>query len=188
MGHGNFEVEIKLPVPDLLDTVGRITRLGWRQLTERTLEKNVLLDRQDQSLRGAGVVLRLRQYGSRSVITFKGPAGAGKHKVREELESAVGDCAVLQDIFLRLGFVPGFRYEKYRTEFTDGVGQLTVDETPIGNFLELEGPPEWIDECAAKLGYAEAEYITLSYGKLYAVYCERTGRPMDEMIFEQHGH
>ena len=187
MPQSNLEVEIKLPVPDLNATRGRIERQLWRPLGPRTLEINVLFDREDGALRGAGVVLRLRQYGDRRVLTYKGPGRAGKHKVREELETTVGDLATMSAIFERLGYRPGFRYEKYRTEYTDGEGHLTLDETPIGDFLELEGAPGWIDEQAARLGYQESDYITLSYGRLYAAHCERHGLAVGDMVFPAGG-
>ncbi|MBS1824418.1 MAG: class IV adenylate cyclase [Acidobacteria bacterium] len=184
MASPNLEVEIKLPVPNLPAIQPLITQLGWRPLTPRTLEINILLDHPDSSLRSRGVILRLRQYGDRSVLTYKGPGQDGKHKVREELETPIGDLPTLQTIFLHLGYHPTFRYEKYRTEFTDGAGHLTLDETPIGTFLELEGAPEWIDAQAAQLGYAESDYITLSYGRLYTDYCRRENRPIGHMVFE----
>ncbi|MFN7936511.1 MAG: class IV adenylate cyclase [Bryobacteraceae bacterium] len=185
MAHPNLEVEIKLPVTHLPTTQARIAHLGWQPVTPRTLEINILLDQPDSSLRNKGVILRLRQYGDRAVLTFKGPGQEGKHKVREELETSIGDLQTTQVIFGHLGYHPTFRYEKYRTEFTDGAGHLTLDETPIGNFLELEGPPDWIDSRAAQLGYAESDYITLSYGRLYAAYCQRENRPMNHMVFEE---
>lgn len=183
----NLEVEIKLPVSDLIATKEHITQLGWRPLTPRTFEINVLLDLADSSLRNQGVVLRLRQYGDRAVLTYKGPGQDAKHKVREEFETSVGDLQTLQVILGHLGYHPTFRYEKYRTEFTDNTGHLTLDETPIGNFLELEGPPDWIDAQAALLGYSESDYITLSYGRLYAAYCQRTNQPMGHMVFADPG-
>ena len=180
----NLEVEIKLPVSDLIATKEHITQLGWRPLTPRTFEINILLDLADSSLRNQGVVLRLRQYGDRAVLTYKGPGQDAKHKVREEFETSVGDLQTLQVILGHLGYHPTFRYEKYRTEFTDNTGHLTLDETPIGNFLELEGPPDWIDNQAARLGYSESDYITLSYGRLYAAYCRRANVPITHMVFD----
>ncbi len=183
MAQSNLEVEIKLAVHDLAVMLERIAKLGWRALGERTLEINVLFDREDGSLRGQGVVLRLRQYGDRRVLTYKGPGQNGKHKVREEVETSVGDLEAMRSILVRLGFCPAFRYEKYRTEYTDGLGHLTVDETPIGNYLELEGPPDWIDRWASRLGYTEEAYITWSYGRIYADYCQRKNQPMGNMVF-----
>jgi adenylate cyclase class 2 len=45
-----------------------------------------------------------------------------------------------------------------------------LDETPIGDFLELDGPSYWIDETAARLGFSGEEYVTCSYYTLYQEY------------------
>jgi adenylate cyclase class 2 len=90
-------------------------------------------------------------------------------------------------VFARLGLEPMFRYEKYRTEFQrqDEDGVVTVDETPIGNFIELEGEPDWIDTVAGELGFNERDYSTTSYGRLYLEHCERAGVPAGHMVFAQ---
>jgi adenylate cyclase class 2 len=69
--------------------------------------------------------------------------------------------------------VAAFRYEKWRTEWQDGEGHCVVDETPIGNYAELEGSAEWIDRAAARLGISHSEYITLSYGRLFDLWREQ---------------
>ena len=57
-------------------------------------------------------------------------------------------------------------------------GKVLLDETPIGNFLEIEGSPRWIDRTARALGFFDGDYITRSYGYLYLAYCrERRMRP-----------
>lgn len=185
MAHSNLEVEIKLPVSSLPAILERIAQAGWRLVQERSLESNTLLDTEDGHLRAGGIVLRLRQYAGRHVLTYKGPGRDGKHKVREELEVPLDGSATMSAIFERLGYRSSFRYEKYRTEFSDGTGHLTIDETPIGNYLELEGPPEWIDDWARRLGYSEQDYITVSYGRLYAAHCARQGIAPGDMVFEE---
>jgi adenylate cyclase class 2 len=58
-----------------------------------------------------------------------------------------------------------------------------VDETPIGNFAELEGPDEWIDRVAALLGVDPASYIILSYGRLFDLWREQTGSDARDLTF-----
>jgi adenylate cyclase class 2 len=82
---------------------------------------------------------------------------------------------------------PSFRYEKFRAEWTDGIGHIVIDETPIGNIVELEGPPEWIDRTAAKLGIKESEYVTQSYAEMFADWCRRTRSAAKEMTWQQCG-
>ena len=86
-------------------------------------------------------------------------------------------------MFLSLGLVTAFRYEKWRTEWHDGEGHCVVDETPIGNYAELEGSPNWIDRIAPRLGIDPAEYITLSYGRLFDQWREQHGSAAQDLTF-----
>ena len=123
----------------------------------------------------------------KAILTFKGPAEAAKHKTREELETALGDAEISRKILERIGLQGGSRYEKYRTEYDKPgeAGIVTVDETPVGWFLELEGIPEWIDRTAAVLHWVliKAAYITESYGSLYLKHCRENGLAPGLMVF-----
>ena len=89
------------------------------------------------------------------------------------------------DLILRaLGYAPSFRYEKFRAEWTDGKGQVVVDETPIGNFCEIEGAPRWIDATAKKLGVSETDYITKNYATLFMEWKQETESRAQEMTFK----
>lgn len=184
---GGNEIEIKLRVDDLEATRGRIEKLAGEPSKPRVFESNTVLDTADLELKGRGELIRLRTVGDDRVLTFKGrDTEKGKHKSREELEVHVSDADRLQQIFGRLGYTPSFRYEKYRTEYEYQDGTITVDETPIGQFLELEGAPAWIDATAAALGFREQDYLTASYADLYRTYCEEHGQPVRHMIFASH--
>ena len=168
------ETEIKFRLDTLADVAGLIQRLqaaDFRLQTPRAFESNVLYDTPDRQMRARTEILRIRSYAGRWMLTHKrlpdiGP-GEDTHKHRIETETEVADGAALEEIFLSLGLVPAFRYEKWRAEWTDGEGHCVVDETPIGNYAELEGSAEWIDRAAARLGIDRAQYITLSYGRLF---------------------
>jgi adenylate cyclase class 2 len=165
------ETEIKFRVADLAGLRRRLEATGFRVMTPRAFESNVLYDTPDRQMRARTEILRIRNYGGRWVVTHKrlpdGSAGPERHKHRIETETEVADGAALEQIFLSLGLTAAFRYEKWRTEWGDGVGHCVVDETPIGNFAELEGASQWIDSVAARLGVDPAQYITLSYGRLF---------------------
>ncbi len=151
-----IETEIKFRVNDLAGLTARLRRRGssWRRL--RTFESNVLYDTPDRKMRARTEILRIRNYGGRWTVTHKrlpdSGVGEDRHKHRVETETEVADGDVLGDVFLALGLVEAFRYEKWRTEWSDGEGHCVVDETPIGNFAELEGTAEWIDGAAAAAG------------------------------------
>jgi adenylate cyclase class 2 len=126
----------------------------------------------------------VREAGGVFTLTYKGPPAVGRHKSREELELELSAAAPMAAILDRLGFRPMFRYEKYRAEYRKpaSAGVATVDETPVGVYLELEGSPRWIDRTARALGFSERDYITASYGRLYLEWCERHGVTPGDML------
>jgi len=181
------ETEIKLRLAGDLREIRRALRaLGFRVRKPRVFESNVLFDNLKRSLRKHGKLLRVRRSGSRGLLTFKGPSEPSRYKRRSETETRLHDTAAMQAIIEHLGYHAVFRYEKFRTEYAagDGGGEVLLDETPIGNFLELEGSPRWIDRTARRLGFSPADYINRSYGYLYLAWCrERRVRPKD-MVFK----
>jgi len=187
--HQDTETEIKLAVPDAASALRLLRSAGFRVSRRRVFEGNTMFDTPDRSLRSAGLLLRVRQAGRYATVTYKGQANAGKHKSREELEFGISDAGAAAQVLGRLGFEPAFRYEKYRTEFRlpHSRGQATLDETPVGVYVELEGTPRWIDRTARALGFSESDYITASYGRLYLRWCESQGVEPSHMVFpEQH--
>ena len=185
MSQQQQETEVKIRIESVAKAEELLRREGFRVISERAHEFNWVFDTPDATLRRNGCLLRLRSTRGQSTLTYKGPATAGKHKSREELEVAVSDGAIFCKILEKIGLQVTFRYEKYRAEYArpNEPGLVTVDDTPIGVFLELEGPGFWIDETAARLGYKETDYITDSYGKLYAEYCQRQDAKPGDMTF-----
>ena len=177
------EVEIKFLVADAKGLARRLRASGFRMFTRRTHEMNVLYDLPGNPLHQHGEILRLRKYGSRWSFTHKSKGTARRHKSRRELETEVADGASLDGILRALGFAPSFRYEKFRSEWTDERGHVVIDETPIGIVAEIEGSPRWIDRTARQLGIPRSSYITLSYGAMFEEWKRRTGNAAEEMTF-----
>jgi adenylate cyclase, class 2 len=182
------EIEIKLAVRDPRAILGRLTGLGFRRASTRSLERNSLFDFADQRLRKADSLLRVRWQGKRSLLTFKGPrAGDPRFKERPEIETDVKDGAEAERILEALGLRTAFRYEKFRTLYRrrgdPEHAEVAYDETPIGIYLELEGSKRWIDGLARALGFGRREYITASYGRLYVEWCQSRGKQPTDMVF-----
>lgn len=179
------EVEIKFSIGAEIEALGsKLRSAGFRLITERTHELNTLYDQPGNPLRSRGALLRLRQYGTKWTVTYKEKiAGAGRHKVRREIETPVENGAAMSEILACLGFAPSFIYEKFRSEWSDGKGHVVLDETPIGNFGEIEGLPEWIDATARALEISERQYIKDSYAELFAAWKKRTQNPAEHMTF-----
>lgn len=177
------EVEIKFIVDDLPALARALRAAGFRRVTRRTHEMNVLFDFPGGLLRRRGELLRLREYGGRWRLTHKTRGRDGRHKARIETESEVADGAQMAAILRSLGLAPSFRYEKFRTVWSDGTGHVLLDETPVGDFAEIEGPPRWIDRTARALGVRPAEYITQSYAAVFEDWKRHTGSRAAEMTF-----
>ena len=186
------EVKIRISNPRLVRN--QLKGLGLVEIHKRSLEDNVLFDTPERTLRKERCILRLRRYGSRWWITYKGTPDADPHyKSRVELETEVSDPGAVRGIFQALGLVPVFRYQKYRAQFTPKALplrgkprlEIALDETPIGDFMELEGSRAAIDRIARQFGYSHRDYSTASYGALYLEECRKRNQTPTDMVFER---
>ena len=184
------EIELKFPLSDPAALQSRLPQVGFHLQTLRTFEHNTLYDTASRDLRAQRQLLRIRQYGQLCTLTHKRLPDQGssdaRYKVRIETETTVADGHALAEIFNQLGYAPVFIYEKFRTEWshsTESSAHLVMDETPIGNYVELEGPPDWIDRTIAELHIDPATCLTDSYGKLFLDWKQRTGSTAEHLTF-----
>jgi adenylate cyclase class 2 len=212
MGH-ETEIKLRVKdVEALLARLARLRARRVFGGTGRVHEWNVLFDTPSQTLKKRRELLRIRtetlegsrarrlvDKGRRVLLTLKRPPRSGhklavgghrRHKVREEIELEVSDAATLKRILGGLGLRAWFRYEKLRTTFRLRKPQgwaagllIELDETPIGTFVELEGPARVIDRAAKKLGFREKDYLISNYFSLYRMDCERRGKKVGDMVF-----
>jgi adenylate cyclase class 2 len=204
----NTEIEIKLRIGDRRGFLRQLGRLKAKLTRARVHEMNTLYDTGDGQLARQGQMLRLRvesaasggrgagqrkvakdRAASTGVLTFKGPENGAEtnipepYKVREEHELCISNPEEMSKIFEALGLRPCFRYEKFRTTFSlPGMARLklTLDETPIGVFVELEGERGEIDRAAGMLGFGRSDYINNSYGALFVEERGLAGRASGE--------
>jgi adenylate cyclase class 2 len=200
----NQETEIKLRVTDIRALRRRLKQLRAQMIIPRTFESNTLYDTTNKRLARKDQLIRVRAEGpcpsrkrTKSIrptaflLTFKGPMHTPdtrkRYKIREEVEVNVSGDGIIR-ILTALDLRPIFRYEKFRTTYVlPGIRNLKIefDETPIGHFLELEGPPSAIDRAAGLLGYGREEYLTATYGGLYLADCRRRGQKPGNLLFMQ---
>jgi adenylate cyclase class 2 len=181
------EVEVKFRVGSIRALTSRLRAGGFELLTRRTFERNTLYDLPSDTLRRRGALLRVRKYGPVWTVTYKDKGKLGRHKSRREIETQIQDGKALAAIFHALGLGPRFIYEKFRTEWSDGAGRVVIDETPIGDFGEIEGRPIWIDAVAKRLGVGPDQYITASYSELFQEWKRQTGSRARHMLFPAPG-
>jgi len=202
------EVEVKLRVADISELRRRLKRLRARVLRPRIHEWNTLYDTPGKALARHRQLIRIRIEGpgprrrrdtprtpARAILTYKAPpvplrgeksGYRRRYKVRQEFEVHVGDGNQMGHILAGLGLRPAFRYEKFRTTYAlPGLANLKIelDETPIGVYVELEGPPSAIDRAARSLGYAPSDCVTQTYATLYGAFCRRQGIKPSDLLF-----
>jgi adenylate cyclase, class 2 len=182
----NREVEIKFRIENPDGLTAGLEIEGFELITPRTREMNTLYEQPGGDLRKRGALLRLREYGPKWTLTYKDKSGlqSDRHKSRREIETVVENGPAMAQVLEALGYSPSFRYEKYRSEWSDSDGHVVIDETPIGTFGEIEGAPEWIDATAQRLNISTEQYLKESYAELFAAWKRKTKSEAVEMTFE----
>jgi adenylate cyclase class 2 len=178
-----LEREIKLRFDDPESARAAVLEAGGTPVRGRRLQDDCLLDTPDELLRGRRSVLRVRMESGRSLLTFKGPVQPSIMKLREELETVVGDGTLMLQLLEELGFQVWFRYQKYREEFALDDVIIAVDETPVGTYVEIEGGEGGILTTTAALGRQPSDCLLDSYRGLFVQYCEERGLPVTNMLF-----
>jgi adenylate cyclase class 2 len=183
------EIEVKLASVDL----DRFRRAGFElKLREpRRFEDNWLLDSDDGALLRRGAALRVRSVAGKGLLTYKGAPSqqtSSPLKIREEIEVSTDDPYRMMELLERIGFRRSFHYQKYRTSYATMVDgcelEIALDETPIGNFIEVEGDEHSVMEVITKAGFAPEELILETYPEMQAVRCRARGVPLEDLIFK----
>ena len=185
----NLEIEVKLACDDL----DRLRNAGFQLTLEtpRHFEDNWLLDLPDQPLFRQGAALRVRSVDGTGTVTYKGvvkETNESRLKVREEIETAVDEPERMIELFERLGYRRSFRYQKYRTDYwvaLDGRElKVVLDETPMGNFIEIEGDESSVLKTLDAAGFSANDIIRESYPELQASRCRARGVPLEDLVFK----
>lgn len=192
-----IEREIKVVADDPAATVEAIQSAGGSLRLERHWERNWILDRSEELLL-AGSLLRVRDRWSESgaplgaVVTVKRALQNGAPrdtaiegiKERYEQEVEVADAARSIRVFSQLGYRVARRYHKVRTAWCLDDHEVVLDETPIGPWIEIEGPDP--ARVARRLGLPERGELR-NYLTIYEA--ERLLRPElpSDMVFTS-GH
>lgn len=178
------EIEVKFALADRQALVDRLVGAGAEQLFQETFEDNMVLDRRGE-LRTRGSLLRVRKFGRYVLATYKGPVSFdGAVKTRDEVQTGLESFERAIALFDALGFRPVFRYQKFREVWRLGDVEVVLDRTPIGEYLEIEGPLDRIKAAAAGLGLDMERAIRHTYADLYRQ-ARRTRPDLPEhMVFD----
>jgi len=173
-----LEIEVKIKVGDIKPLREKLLSLGARVVRERYQEENILYDFPSKSLLQKREALRLRVIRRKAYLTFKGaPQKSRSFKIREEFESEIKNSRHLRKILKAVGMQPAFEYRKHRMLLRKDRVLISLDETSVGDFIELEGKRGDIIKLARSLGYARKDFITLSYVELIRRSAENMRKP-----------
>jgi adenylate cyclase class 2 len=164
-----LEIEVKIQIKDPKDMAQRIIEQGAQLIRERYFEENLLYDFPDSTLTNKQQAFRLRKIKRKTYLTFKGaPQKSRQFKIREEFETEVNNANQIKKIIRSLGLVSKCQYDKFRTVFRKKKLKICLDETPVGNFIELEGEQNHIVKFASSLGFSRSDFIKKNYVDLYS--------------------
>jgi adenylate cyclase class 2 len=176
------ETEIKVYIADLDAVETRLQAVGGLLETARVYERNVRYEDAGKTLTPAGRVLRLRQ-DNQIRLTYKEPTTLDGGMTRTEIEVTVSDFEAMELLLGKLGFLPAWIYEKYRTTYRLGGCEVVLDELPMGHFVEVEGEPAGIFETLAQLDLTGAPRFVESYSDLFFRLKARLGLPFRDLTF-----
>lgn len=195
----SLEVERKYLDANPEEIKTRLSELGATSDGAR-FEFNIVFDTSPSILKQKKLLrLRIRASSEAAtcVLTWKEPASdfpKDNFKRRIEFETIVDDPENMVEILRKLGCAPKAVYEKtresYLIEWQEGGETVRVavelDETPIGNVIELEGDPEAIEKLEVPLGLRSLRKSDKSYHDLHQEWRERNGLPPAlDIVFSQ---
>jgi len=183
--HEKIEKEAKFYIRDLKKIEQQIKDLGGVVIQARVLESNLRFDTHERELSASYQVLRLRQ-DTRARLTYKGPADPNSEvSARLEYEVEISDLTTAERILETLGYEVITIYEKYRVSYSLDNVELSLDEMPFGDFMEIEGADaQQIQQMADKLNLKWENRSSLSYLGIFSQVKERLGLSMRDLTFD----
>lgn len=176
-----LEVELKSVVDDVPSRRSAVESAGGKLVYEGRL-LDVRYDLPDRSLLTRDHVLRLRVYESaesrRAFLDWKGETHyEDGYKLREELSTLVDDHDALRRIIERLGYIETSEIDRRIAQYELGGATVRFEEYPeMDALVEIEGPPESIEDVIARIGMSRAGFSSERLLDFVMRYEARTGR------------
>lgn len=185
MANNSIEIEIKFKIKDLLELEKKIISEGGKELHKDIFQKTIRMDTSEESLIKRGVFLRVRD-GEKKIMTVKSNLSGNdeRFKERQELEIEVSDVDMAEGMMTELGFTKKWIMEKYRTEYELYGTILALDRLPFGNYLEIEGDKDSIEEAIKILGLENEERITSTYWHIFDDYKKDNNLKGEDIVFD----
>ena len=185
MSENNREIEVKFAVSTVEEMLPVILRAGAVCEQETRFERNLRWDSPEGTLTKTHQVLRLRDNGGTSVLTYKAENQNNEGIAdRVEIETVVSSFDNTRMILERLGYSVVFIYEKYRSIYSLNNTGIFIDHPPIGDYIKIEGPSGVaIRRSAESLGLDWDKRISKGYRALFEAWKNETGYEGRDMVF-----
>jgi adenylate cyclase class 2 len=179
-----LEIEIKFFLDDIESVCKKLLQLGAIGFG-KVFETNIRYEDSECRLAQNNRLLRLRN-DAVTTLTFKSTPEASddRFKVHEELEVRIDNFETMNRILEAIGFHREQVYEKWRETFTFGSTHFCIDTMPYGDFLEIEGEPEDIENCVMRLGLNWNERILKNYLTIFQLIKENEHLSFSDITFE----
>lgn len=179
----NKEIEVRFLLRDLPKFAANLVCAGAICVRPRYLEINELFDTPDKRLNRNFETLRLRTDWTHK-ITYK---RALTFNIRKEIEFEVSNINSAREMINELGYARYLYFEKYRSMFEWDGAQVTIDETPIGAFVEIEDSSlDKIEDKSVILNLDWDAQVRKSYFECFQAIQEKDGS-LESMTFESFG-
>jgi len=157
------EIELKVLEIDVKEIQRKLVQLGAKKV-EDCIIRDRIFDFSDRRIEKKGDVLRVRQQGNKTVLTYKaGTKKKSEFKEADEHETCVDDFDTVCSVLKHLGLEAWIRIEKRRISYIHGKTKIEIDKYPtIPAYLEIEGSKEAIMNVLKKLGYTMKDTTTMS--------------------------
>ena len=187
MKEDNREIEVKFSIESEAEVIEQAIAAGAVCEQPVQFERNLRFDDNAGNLSQNQQVLRLRNNGGKSILTFKSNKNTTEGLAdREEIETVIDDFDRMEMILDRLGYKIVFIYEKYRSIYSLNDTTIFFDTTPIGCFIEIEGPDEAaICKTAVKLGMDWDKRSGKGYKAVFSNWKQQNGYPGRDMVFSE---
>lgn len=133
-----------------------------------------LFDFKDKRLSKHESLLRLRQEGSRTRLTYKKLVSKVGAKISEEIETEIKDGAAMVQVLSALGLQPkkGYPLKKHRCSYVLGKVHFEFDTfKQIPTYLEIEAPTKKVLEQVARgLGFSRHDLLPWGTSEVFKHY------------------
>ena len=152
------EVEVKVLDVDVQAVQQKLVDLGAKQVFDGELDITIF-DTEDDRMRKAKNLLRLRSDGEKTVLCHKALITKQGAKIMDEHEVEVQDKERAKLFLQSLGFTKQRKQTKHRTSYVLGDVRFELDTLPgIPTFLEIEAKDvETLQKAVARLGYTSQD-------------------------------